>query len=338
MAFRKGLSVAMLVCLGANAIAADTLATASYDVDSYIFLGTTSDPLNQTDAGLDGFTVATDISGGVVNGFNVHFVFSVIQFENLDGLETVANGGPEKHLTLSTLLLPEASTVGVTVAQADINSDTDGYPGHPTLFAGNPTGTSTDRLQWYMDNIKGDDANFGGYAGGAPHLGVFDIGELGTYSINVTETVDAWIEGTLPNFGFGLWGIDAPGGGPGNTIAFNSSENPNGDGPTLEAFAAGFVPGDFDNDADVDADDFTAWQIGYATANNATLSSGDADLDGDVDGADFLIWQQNFVETSGTLASATSVPEPASLLLLITIISCILATRWVRMSLNLNKV
>jgi hypothetical protein len=54
------------------------------------------------------------------------------------------------------------------------------------------------------------------------------------------------------------------------------------------------VGGDFNNDRDVDGDDFTAWQTNFPTASGATRAMGDADADGDVDGADFVAWQTNF--------------------------------------------
>jgi hypothetical protein len=70
------------------------------------------------------------------------------------------------------------------------------------------------------------------------------------------------------------------------------------------------LPGDFDNDGDVDGADFVAWQTNFPLASGATLAMGDADRDGDVDGADFVVWQSNFPFTPGPGISA--VPEPAA--------------------------
>jgi fibronectin-binding autotransporter adhesin len=66
------------------------------------------------------------------------------------------------------------------------------------------------------------------------------------------------------------------------------------------------LPGDFDNDNDVDAADLTVWQGGFAT--NAT---GDTDADGDSDGNDFLIWQRNLGRTNPAVGATGAVPEPA---------------------------
>ncbi len=81
------------------------------------------------------------------------------------------------------------------------------------------------------------------------------------------------------------------------------------------------IPGDFDEDGDVDGVDFGLWQAGYPMANGASLNDGDADGDGDVDGVDFGIWQANYPSNMGaaaaTMTITPSVPEPAMLGLLL---------------------
>ncbi len=73
---------------------------------------------------------------------------------------------------------------------------------------------------------------------------------------------------------------------------------------------------DFDQDGDVDGNDFLAWQIGLGTAMDATLADGDADGDRDVDGDDLLIWQDNFGGVSvDPLFTLAAVPESTGLLL-----------------------
>ncbi len=68
---------------------------------------------------------------------------------------------------------------------------------------------------------------------------------------------------------------------------------------------------DFDNDADVDADDLIQWQGDFGQNGNS-----DSDADNDSDGADFLAWQQQFGSgVSGSLASSQTVPEPSTSLL-----------------------
>jgi len=102
-----------------------------------------------------------------------------------------------------------------------------------------------------------------------------------------------------------------------------------------------FLPGDFDDDGDVDGADFLSWQRGGSPngINSSDLTDweanfgtqlalpGDFDSDGDVDGADFLSWQRgdgtaanlalwegNFGAGGAALlaSSATSVPEPST--------------------------
>jgi hypothetical protein len=85
----------------------------------------------------------------------------------------------------------------------------------------------------------------------------------------------------------------------------------------FDAFVAKLspIPGDFDDDGDVDGADFVAWQTNFPRANGATLEMGDADGDGDVDGADFVAWQTNF--PSAASPAASPVPEPSTCILLL---------------------
>ncbi len=76
---------------------------------------------------------------------------------------------------------------------------------------------------------------------------------------------------------------------------------------------------DFDQDADVDGNDFLIWQAGFGIPTGATRDQGDADRDGDVDGNDFLIWQQEFSTGGGQSGAGNSppdrqaaIPEPGS--------------------------
>ncbi|MBN1853320.1 MAG: hypothetical protein JW829_11370 [Pirellulales bacterium] len=80
---------------------------------------------------------------------------------------------------------------------------------------------------------------------------------------------------------------------------------------------------DFDGDGDVDGDDFLVWQSSFS--NNA---GGDSDFDGDSDGNDFLLWQRQFGGMTGECSSATVVPEPANLILLIIAIMGIVCGRY----------
>lgn len=71
------------------------------------------------------------------------------------------------------------------------------------------------------------------------------------------------------------------------------------------------IPGDFDNDEDVDGDDLAIWKSQYGAVTNGA----DANEDGVTDGADFLVWQQQFTGSLAPAATvATAVPEPIALL------------------------
>jgi hypothetical protein len=72
------------------------------------------------------------------------------------------------------------------------------------------------------------------------------------------------------------------------------------------------LPGDFNNDEDVDAEDLVVWQQNYGDAGNAPYLLGDGDADGDTDGRDFLIWQRNYGAVAPLSDSlVASVPEPS---------------------------
>ncbi len=73
---------------------------------------------------------------------------------------------------------------------------------------------------------------------------------------------------------------------------------------------------DFDQDGDVDGEDFLAWQRGLGTGT--TLADGDANGDGQVDAEDLTIWHTKFA--GNVLAAQQSfalVPEPNSILLFV---------------------
>lgn len=204
----------LLAAINSSTLAA-TLATATFDTDSYIFVGTN----NEFQPGISAFT---DYTGGVLDAFsNTHFNFGVIKFDNLAGLQTVANGGPSKYLTLETMQAG-CGLYAFSVAGTDIHN---GYPTTSGSFNG-PAGDGGARLQWYFDNIKGDDATYGGYAGGADHIGVLSVsGAPSVYSLDVTAVVDAWIDGTVPNYGFGVWAVSTTS-TQGSDLDFASMENP----------------------------------------------------------------------------------------------------------------
>jgi endoglucanase len=71
------------------------------------------------------------------------------------------------------------------------------------------------------------------------------------------------------------------------------------------------VPGDFNLDDIVNADDLLLWNMSFGRSGLDLAA--DADDDGDVDGNDFLAWQQNLgMTTSAWVVAARSVPEPTA--------------------------
>lgn len=78
------------------------------------------------------------------------------------------------------------------------------------------------------------------------------------------------------------------------------------------------VPGDFNNDGEIDGDDLLQWQDDY-TIN----SESDSDGDGDTDGRDLLIWQRNITVPG---LAAIAVPEPCCCLLAASIVAAVIAS------------
>jgi hypothetical protein len=69
------------------------------------------------------------------------------------------------------------------------------------------------------------------------------------------------------------------------------------------------LAGDYDDDQDVDGNDFLVWQQNVGTS--VTPGTGaDGDNNGTIDGGDLTVWRNNFGMTAATGAAA-AVPEPA---------------------------
>lgn len=304
-----------IVCIctagvAAQAARAETIRPATYDVDSYMFIGYNTFAEN-------GLSLTEDFSGGIAAANNSHFIFTLIKFDDLTGLKTKATGGGDKFLRLSTELLPGPATIAVSVAKADIEAnDATGYPSplfDGNLFAGK---TNVDRLRWYMNNIKGDNPAYGGYAGGAPHVGAIQFNNPGTYQIDVTAAVDSWISGARPNFGFGLWGVSVAVEDR-ETFDLVSLENPsaNTKGPALIVTGQSSTPnpGDANGDGFVDRSDVVALMGNYGrTGGDLTFADGDFDGSGSVTLADLMIVQAH-LSPAGSPQAASAVPEPSGL-------------------------
>jgi len=92
--------------------------------------------------------------------------------------------------------------------------------------------------------------------------------------------------------------------------------------PTLSIdyeITPGQIPGDYDGNTMVDADDYSTWKSQFGTPVEPIGSGADGNADGTVDAADYTIWRNNLGTGSGSAsaressAQARSVPEPASL-------------------------
>jgi len=70
---------------------------------------------------------------------------------------------------------------------------------------------------------------------------------------------------------------------------------------------------DFDEDGDVDQDDYATWQHNYGLNSGATHFLGDANTDTAVDGSDFLTWQRQFMSIPPAVFKAKAVPEPSTI-------------------------
>jgi hypothetical protein len=72
------------------------------------------------------------------------------------------------------------------------------------------------------------------------------------------------------------------------------------------------LPGDFNDDAFVDASDLPVWRSHFGQLSGADSTDGDADGDQDVDGADFLSWQRNLGHTSAPPAIAAAAASESA--------------------------
>lgn len=74
---------------------------------------------------------------------------------------------------------------------------------------------------------------------------------------------------------------------------------------------------DFDEDGDVDSDDYLFWRLGFGTnvgdGNIAPRLNGNANGDQFIDAADYTIWRDNYGEGVTTGRVSIPVPEPTSL-------------------------
>ena len=74
------------------------------------------------------------------------------------------------------------------------------------------------------------------------------------------------------------------------------------------------LPGDYNHDDVVDAADCVVWRNALGQAGAGLAADGNGN--GTIDSGDYSVWKANFGKTSGSgsgsVASLTSVPEPAA--------------------------
>ena len=168
---------AVALGLGLSAQATD-LATASYDSDSYIHFGIDS-------------AFAPEMTVGAHLPTINHFNFGVIEFE-ISGLSSA--GGKFLHLDLEVFRTTVTDENGPTGATEDLAA------GNATLrlvALGEDYRTgyapASDKRGWYDTNLYGQDV-----------IAAVTLTDAGVFSIDVTDTVNAWIADTNTNHGFGL--------------------------------------------------------------------------------------------------------------------------------------
>jgi hypothetical protein len=102
---------------------------------------------------------------------------------------------------------------------------------------------------------------------------------------------------------------------PGPWMSFSPSHDSGFKTFVLEA-AAG-LPGDFNDDGKVDGADYVTWREHLGDSTESALN-GHGDNQNGVDAADYTLWRTHFATGGATSATTSeSVPEPASLLLLV---------------------
>jgi len=163
------------------------------------------------------------------------------------------------------------------------------------VFNDDPTSQGADILEVYFANGLSPPLEKPLIVDGVPHT----MGLLNVSFRNPSGT--SFSDWTLPN--------DLPPNSfplPHFAFISDTTENPFDDALVMiSSFSRlAVIDGDFDFDADVDGDDFLAWQ---RTLRSTTNLAADADGNNIVDSGDLIIWKARFGDGSLTIAT---VPEP----------------------------
>lgn len=84
----------------------------------------------------------------------------------------------------------------------------------------------------------------------------------------------------------------------------------------LDTFPTTQLVGDFNQDGTVNAADYTLWRD---TLSSTTNLAADANQDGIINTADYALWKANYGNSQAATATLAQIPEPATLLLLLSV-------------------
>jgi hypothetical protein len=269
---------------------------------------------NSGASGISTFIMHNPTSGGHVRTFR--YESASYSGSGTDGVfdATVDPDGVTRGVGITRFYYENGGTRPIQVQQnLRINN------GLHQVLAGSTGGTMSSRLDLQLseaacagascipNNIGLFDVNFGDVFGGV----IDGLGNKNAVFSSLDNTAD-YIEGSTVSAIFGGvrydWTISYTG-----NITWDDQDNSDvgivtGAGTGVDVVLMGLgsvsvgIPGDFDNDSDVDGRDFLIWQRGGSPGGVGDVS-------------DLGDWQTNYSTGTGPLTAVTAVPEPGSLAL-----------------------
>lgn len=186
-------------------------------------------------------------------------------------------------------------------------------------------------VEFDASNVVADNANnfrpfSAGFANAAPDVsliasGTFNVGEEIDFGFTYSDDSSTAPSEVLWDFDFGLPVIDFmptytyDQAGDYNVTLIAWDDDGRAARSTMLISIVDALVGDFNGDSVVDAADYTLWRD---TLGSTTDLAADASGNGTIDQEDFDLWKANFGagQVTNSLAQASAVPEPSSLLLL----------------------
>lgn len=177
-----------------------------------------------------------------------------------------------------------------------------------------------------FDNTIEHATEVGAYNEAVSYYGLFDVdGLLYQWPEDGRQTVNG-VAYEFPVFRGGSWSSNDEfiGAGYRNLYSFPyAASYANFGFRVASAVPAPVLTADFDDDGDVDGADRLTWEFAFG-AN----ADGDADDDFDTDGRDLLFWQRQFTGDLSTLkAGASTIPEPSTIVIALSIATFLLPSR-----------